>query len=261
LSDLADEILPEIQSISVDELDLKPIGAEISIPREEVEAEVNRIADAASTWEEAFTLFGVDGPPSGRVESNEELVAELGARHPLTVLIPRQVLGAYGSLVFEAKDPDEQRRVELAQQEATRIRFWALLATDKIAAVVAKFGIPQRDQLERFFTTDLIDAELGARLADGTLRYLDGDNEAALHVLVPQLEAAIRELAARAGVSVIKNPQGGEAWRGCHARRNPHGAPRKDRRVLAPVPVECPRRPARRQPPKRHCTRAPRPRD
>ena len=208
LADLADAVLQEIQEISVDDLDLKPVSAEISIPREEVDAEIERIAAASSTWEEALTLFGIDGPPSGQVEANEQLVAELAEKHPLTVLIPKQVLGAYGSLIFEAKEPDEHQRVELADAEARRIRFWALFATDQIAAIVAKFGIPERSALENFLTTGAIDAELGARLADGVLRYLDGDEEAALHILVPQLEAAIRGLAAGAGITVIKNPKG-----------------------------------------------------
>ena len=41
------------------------------------------------------------------------------------------------------------------------------------------------------------------------LRFFDDDNDGALHILVPQLEAAIRGAAARAGVVVIKTPRGG----------------------------------------------------
>jgi hypothetical protein len=208
LGDLVNAVLGEIQQLSVDDLDLKPISTEISIPSDELEAEVNRIAEDAASWQDAFALFGIDGPPSGKVEANETLVDELAEQHPLTVLIPRQVLGAHSSLVFDAREPDEHHRVELAQQEATRIRLWALFATDKLGRIVQRFGAPMRDDLAGFFTTDLIDAAVATRLADGVLRHLEGDDEGALHVLIPQVEAAIRGIAARASMPVIKNPQG-----------------------------------------------------
>lgn len=208
LRDLADAVLAEIQAITPDDLDLKPIGTEIRLSSEEVEAEVNRIAAASTSLEEALALFGIDGPPSGPAAANEALVDELADRHPLTVLIPRQVLGAYSSLIFDARKPDEHHRVELAQQEAMRIRFWAMMAADQFDRIVERFGAPEADDLARLFTTELIDAEVAARLSDGVARHLAGDEEAALHILIPQIEAAIRGIAARAGVTVIKNPQG-----------------------------------------------------
>lgn len=49
---------------------------------------------------------------------------------------------------------------------------------------------------------------MAGRIADAVLRFFAGDEEGALHILVPQLEAAIRGAAARAGVVVIKTPRG-----------------------------------------------------
>lgn len=69
--------------------------------------------------------------------------------------------------------------------------------------------MPDRERLAEFFTTELIDREVAARIADGLLRFFDGDDDGALHILVPQLEAAIRATAARIGVVVIKTPHGG----------------------------------------------------
>jgi hypothetical protein len=208
LSDIAGEILQQIQSMSPEELELKRIGTEVSVPREEIDAYVRSLAERTSSWQEAYVQFGVHGPPSGEVKDTEQLVEELAEKHPLTRLIPQQVIGERQSLVFEARSEDQHQRLDLAQQAALRIQFWAPLAVEMLDAITEKFGEPEEREIGEFFATDLIDAEIGARLGDCVLRLLRGDDEGALHVLIPQLEAAIRGLAARAGVVVIKSPQG-----------------------------------------------------
>jgi hypothetical protein len=197
LSEIADEILQQIQGMSPGELELKRVGTEVSVSREEIDTYVQTIAEQTSSWQEAYALFGVQGPPSGDVDDVEQLVEELAEKHPLTRLTPRQVIGERQSLVFEARSEDQHQRLDIAEQAAMRIRFWAPLAVEMLDAITKRFGEP-----------DVIDAEVGARLGDGVLRFLHGDDEGALHVLIPQLEAAIRGLAARAGIVVIKTPQG-----------------------------------------------------
>jgi hypothetical protein len=209
LTELVNDTLTEIQSMSEQDLDLKQVSSEIRISAAEREAETSRIAERAQSLDEALALFGVDGPPSGDATANEALVARLAEQHPLTVLIPRQVLGPYGGLVYEAQSPAEHRRADLAQQEALRIQFWAALAVEKLNKITDKFGVPSRDLLVELFTTELIDDALAQRFSDGLSRHFEGDEDGALHILIPQIEAAIRGIAARIGVPVIKNPEGG----------------------------------------------------
>ena len=210
LAELADDVLVELQGITPDELDLKAVEAGLTMPAAEVDAYVSGFAAGIDSLPEALARFGIEGPPSGRVEDNEQLVRDLAQRHPLTTLIPTQVLGAYGSLIFDARSEDDHQRLELTKHEAMRIQLWAPIAARVLDALLERLGPPDHDRLDDFVTTDAIDEEVGSRLADGIMRYAAGDLEGAAHTLVPQIEAAVRALSARAGVRVIRNPRDGQ---------------------------------------------------
>lgn len=210
LAELADDVLVELQGATPEELDLKAIEAGVTMPVAEVDAYVDGFATGIDSLPEALARFGIEGPPGGEVDDNEQLVRDLSQQHPLTTLIPTQVLGAYGSLIFDARSEDDHQRLELAKHEAMRIQLWAPIAARVLDALLERLGPPDDDRLGDFFTTDAIDGEVGGRLADGLRRYAAGDLEGAAHTLVPQIEAAIRALAARAGVRVIRNPRDGQ---------------------------------------------------
>jgi hypothetical protein len=104
---------------------------------------------------------------------------------------------------------EEHDRAELSRHEAMRIGIWAPLGVEILDAIKSGFGTPGRTELTEYFATEFIDGEVAARITDGVLRVFDGDDDGALHILAPQLEAVIRAAASRAGVVVIKMPSGG----------------------------------------------------
>ncbi len=207
-TETAEEILLEMQSIDPADFDLKPITAQVEVPRDEVEALLRSYSEDSESWEDALKRLGSEGPPSGEADDNAELTKELAEKYPLGRIFTTQILGPHGSVTAQAGSEDEHDRVDLAKHEAMRIRIWAPLGVEILDTIKTTFGVPDRDALTKFFTTELIDREVAARIADGVLRFLDDDEDGALHILVPQLEAAIRGAAARAGVVVIKTPRG-----------------------------------------------------
>jgi hypothetical protein len=210
LAELAEEILAEMQSIDEADLDMKPIGASFEVTKEESE-EVDRHIEsygALGSWQAALERFGSEGPPSGDAAANAELTRELAERYPLHRIFPTVVLGPHAAPITTAAGDQEHDRIELARHEAMRILIWAPIGVRVLDKIGEAYGEPGREELTEFFTTELIDPEVGARIADSLLRHLSGDLEGALHILIPQLEAAIRGVAARAGIVVIKTPRG-----------------------------------------------------
>lgn len=207
-TETAEEVLLEMQSIDPADFDLKPITAEVEVPREEVEALLRSYSEESESWEGALKRFGSEGPPSGEAGDNAELTKELAEKYPLGRIFAIQIMGPHGSVVAQAGSEEEHDRVDLARHEAMRIHIWAPLGVEILDTIKTTFGVPDRAALTEFFATELIDQEVAARVADGVLRFLVGDEDGALHILVPQLEAAIRGAAARAGVVVIKTPRG-----------------------------------------------------
>lgn len=208
-TEVVEEILLEMQAITPAEFDLKLITAEVEIPREEVDAYVRSYAEDSESWQEALLRFGSEGPPSGDAEENAKLTKELAERYPLQRVFASQVMGPHGSITAVADSEKEHDRVEFAKHESMRIGIWAPIGVEILDAVKDAFGVPGREELTEFFITELIDREVAARIADGLLRFFDSDDDGALHILVPQLEAAIRATSARIGVVVIKTPRGG----------------------------------------------------
>lgn len=208
LTELANEILVAMQSMTPEDLELKRISAEVEVPREKIDAYITSYAKKSESWEEALTRFGSEGPPSGDVESNKEQTETEAEKHPLSRLFPTFVIGAHSSPTFQPANEEEHDRLDLANQEALKIGFWAPIGVEILEAIQDAFGTPSRDELTGFFTTEVIEQAVAARIADAVLRFSTGDDDGALHILVPQLEAAIRGAASRIGIVVIKTPRG-----------------------------------------------------
>lgn len=207
-TELANEILVSMQSMTPEDLDLKCISAEVEVPREEIDAHIRTYAEGSESWEEALARFGSEGPPSGDVERNKEQTEKEAEKHPLSRLFPTFVIGAHSSPTFQPANEEEHDRLDLANQEALKIGFWAPIGVEILEAIQEAFGTPSRDELTAFFTTEVIEQAVAARIADAVLRFYGGDDDGALHILVPQLEAAIRGAASRIGIVVIKTPRG-----------------------------------------------------
>lgn len=198
----AQEIFAELQSISAEELDLKPISAEIEIPRDKIDPYIESFAQAED-WRAALERFGDAGPPI-KAEP-PELPPDAGV---ISRLVPTQVIGPYSSLVFGAETPADHDRIETSKHEGMQIQLWGHFAAEILEKIFGAFGAPERSQLIEFFTTDVIEPQIAKRIADCLLRFQSDDDDAALHILLPQLEAAIRSAARQVGVTVIKNPRG-----------------------------------------------------
>ena len=207
-TDLAEGLLAAMQSMTDDDLELKTVRTEVKVPSEKIDAYVRGFADRSNSWQEALTRFGANGPPSGDSAKNLEAVRETAKGNPLTRLISNQVIGPHSSPVASPGSEEEHDRLDLAGQEALAIRVWAPLGVEILESIKEKFGEPDRQELADFFTTELIDKSVAARLADSVLRFYRGDDDGALHMMPPQIEAAIRGAAARIGIVVIKTPQG-----------------------------------------------------
>lgn len=202
LTEQAKAILVELQSITPEELDLKTISTEVTIPREKIDPYIKSFG-AHDDWQAALERFGAADPPV-----NAEPAQRPGDESSLSRIFPTQVLGAQSSLVFGAAGDKDHDRLEASRDDAPRIRLWSMFAVEILDTIRDRFGDPNRDELVEFFTTELIDAAIAARFADALLRFFDGDDDGSLHIVIPQLEAVIRSAAASLQIVVIKNPQG-----------------------------------------------------
>jgi hypothetical protein len=206
---LAEEILLELQSMTVEELDLKAISAEVSVPAEEIDKAVLYVV-GDDDWRGALRRLGAQGPPTGHVEENEAAVQKAAQEFPLRRLFPTQVIGPHRGLVFMASTEEEKQRLDLVQQEGLGLVLFAPLAVRLLAEILARYGPPPQKELAGFLAEGPIEPDRAERLAQAIGYYCRDEHDAAGHLLAPRLEAAIRHLCVQLGIPVTRPPRGAE---------------------------------------------------
>lgn len=207
LSEEADELRREIQAITPDEMDLKTISATVEMPREQVERFHDAFLEGAD-WKECLVLFGSYGPPSGDYERNVRTIKELQQEHPLQFLFSKVIIGPGNVPILHATTEEEHRDVELSDHEARGIAFWAISAAEVLDRIRREKAVPEPGEIVAFFSTDVITVDVAERMSRALLLYWEGQPDEAAHVLVPRLEAAIREMCRQAGPAIIREPRG-----------------------------------------------------
>jgi hypothetical protein len=200
----AEEIRRELQDFDRDELDLKRVSASASVPADEIEAVIVDLVGA--DWREGVTRVGAFGPPVGEYEDNASTVRELMEQHPIQFLFNRVILGPENSVIAEAASKEEQFLTQLARYEHQRASFWGLVLVEVLERIRDQHGTPSFEEAEQFFTSEFVAPEAANGFARGLFLFWEGKPDEAAHVVVPRLEAVIRELCRRAGLVVTREP-------------------------------------------------------
>lgn len=203
-----EELLRELQEISEDDLELKEFSTEISIPTEELDALIEAFIDEDGGWRGSLTRFGNAGPPGGSETEVNDRVDELMSKAPIQFLVRKVVYGPDAAAIFEAVDEESHRLLAVAEQRTLATRFWAFSAVRVLERIKDEQGTPPAGELAEFFTTDLIPDDLAAPMARSIELYWRGEFDEAGHMLAPRLERAVRELARRVGLPIIRPPRG-----------------------------------------------------
>jgi hypothetical protein len=98
----------------------------------------------------------------------------------------------------------------MAQSQWMATQLWALTAVTVLERLPKRYGRPTRDGLATFFTTSLIDGGTAERIALAFELWWDDRSDESAHVLVPRVEAVIRNLTREIGLPIINEPHGGE---------------------------------------------------
>ena len=207
LTDLAEQIRIDLQSMTQEELELNEVSADFSFTAEEIDEYLDHFT-SAGTWHAALRRFGAHGPPTGTVEANEAAVAEAAARFPLQHLVGTNVIGAHRSLVYRATTDEARHRLRLVQQEGYGLTVFSPLAARVLDRVAERFGVPDEADLVDFLSAGAIERAVAGRLAAALLYYWRGEYDATGHLLAPRIEAAIRHLCVDLGIVLTKPPQG-----------------------------------------------------
>lgn len=185
-----------------DELDLKEISAEVTIPREAVEEFIAWFV-GDDDLESALTQLGPH-LPTGDPDENRAFVEKQMAEHPLPYLVAWIQIGPENSLLRSTSEQDAQAEQALVDHEAQRTSIFSLFAVDILDGIRERYG--PISAAASWFETDLIHPAIAAKVGRALELYEQGDFDSCASVLAPRLERIIRRIAGAAGLTVTRSP-------------------------------------------------------
>jgi hypothetical protein len=209
LSELADELRVELQGLEPDDLDLKEFTAEVSIPTAEIDAFIQGLV-GDDDIDHALSRLGSYPPPGGSREQLRTDVGKLMADHPIQFLFTQVVIGPdAATTIFRADDEAKTLRLALGRQRAQYATFWGHFTADALTEMGERYGPLPPERLTTVFLTPLVDVEIAERLSRALQLFWDGYYDECALVVLPRIEAVIRNLARNLGIPIVHEPYAG----------------------------------------------------
>jgi hypothetical protein len=184
--------------------EMKRISVPLNLKPEELETWADRVA--GKNLDEALKTFAAVGVV-GR-DSTERAILD-NAQSAIAAHIPIVITGRDGfakATIGSVKDDLESRVVYTAAQVLSQQGPWLNLAWQRIQA---KHGADVEAVLEWLSRSPCFPPERLPFIREGLAAWLAGDAVKAVHVLVPQVESALRDLLAALGGVVTKRDRHG----------------------------------------------------
>ena len=197
-----DQIVTRIEAIDWEEMGFGTAQFETEVDAEAVDECVAAIV-GDDDIDSALGRFGSQ-IPTGDLDENRAFVEELAAEHPLQRLLSQQVIGDYNCVLWQVSDLESQQDFDLYRYEQQSILFFAQLpGLQALRRIVSRYPA-SAETLTELFTTELIEPAVAERIARSVELWQQGDPDAAVSVLAPRLERAIRHACHLGGLRVTK---------------------------------------------------------
>ncbi|RRA50506.1 DUF4209 domain-containing protein [Acidipila sp. EB88] len=181
--------------------DLKHVKVEVPFDRDHFLKSVDRLLAGDDLSTKLYLIAHEFAPKAAQVR---ETVQHLSETAPLLARITHQVIGPSGQTTAQIGSVDEDLEGRLQSQTAQYIGILLPLLNHTLSELKLRDN-PTTDQIiDVLFRCPLFNDCRKELLREGFGAYLGEDWVKAIHVLVPQMEEALRNLAAGIGIPVTK---------------------------------------------------------
>ena len=201
LKDLSNELQREVGPLSEDALER--VEATFEIPAANVEALIQLIV-GDDNLRNALIRFGNEVPSGDPAQNRALAQGEFLWRSLATSLIT----GDKGELIKQFQTREEFEAYQVVSIEAENIGLFAAIAVHILKAIEDKYGAMGADA--SVFGSDLVDETQAEWIALAVRHYETEDYRSSVAVLAPRLENAIRGLAQRKGIVILRDSKGGK---------------------------------------------------
>jgi hypothetical protein len=207
LEDLRGEATKRLQDLRGADLGMKRHEVSFNLDREIVDRWINDLLGEPS-WQEAIRGLLFTGPPTGQVEENRTMAAEMRELTPLQTMMPTLHIGPDGLPISSSEGDDPE--AALVNLELQKLQILGPLRAMALGEILKKWGPIDLDDAAAFFgrgenVPDAVARAIGRALN----RHRAGDFEGATFSALPRVERLVREILLALGVPVYKPPTNG----------------------------------------------------
>ncbi len=206
LKDEADQILNVIRQRGPDvQKDMKPITLETEISHEEMENYVNEMIDGKISTAMARIVFH-------HIPKKDEVtlqLKDLAKEHPLSFLFPMTIQDHDGRTIAHIGSLDNDLDGHIVRGITQDIQFTSIFLRNVLLKFQEKFSVSSDSIIVELYKSPLFMKEKADIIKRGLDAYFGGDHVVAIHLLIPQIEGAIRKLLELTGGTTYKQGRSG----------------------------------------------------
>ena len=193
------ELGPKVSS------ELKPVSHSMDLPKDEVEKFVSAMTEG--TVEDFLNRFTFHYIPN-REEVKKQLF-ELSKQAPFVFMVGQSLQDEKGRVIARIGSLENDLEGHIIRQVSQSLTFSSLFIQLILAKAIEKYSLSKADILKYVEHTPVINKERIEIIEKSLDAYFNKDYLIFIHLLIPQIEEAIRNLVELGGGNVLKQARGG----------------------------------------------------
>jgi hypothetical protein len=185
--------------------ELKPISHSFELPRDKMEEYIASMTNGSH--EEIILRVAIQYIPIK--EQIKEQIFDLSKKAPLTFLITHQIQDEKGRVVATIGSLEHDLEGHVVRQISQNLSFSALFLRAVLNESISNKGLSKSNILDFLKKTPVLNLDRVSIIDRALDAYFQNDYLVFIHLIIPQVEEAIRNIVEMAGGNVLKPSRGG----------------------------------------------------
>lgn len=184
---------------------MKQIEVPIEIQKDEIEKFINDVIDGdIKTVLQKIAIYYL--PKKDKIINQLKNLFQID---PISFLFTHKIIDESGREIAAIGSLEEDIDGHIVFQISQNMEFTSFILRESISRFISKYNINSANIIDYLYNSPLFDERRKEFFQTGIDAYLNGQFLIDLHVLIPQIEALIRNLAEMIGLPVLKQSRSG----------------------------------------------------
>ena len=206
LSDEAEEISIKLREVGEKtKSELKSFSHTMEVPKEKMEKYIAALIEGE--LDDVLTRIAAHYIP--KKSEVEKQLKELASEAPIAFLMPIELLDNMGRPLAKVGSLEEDLAGHTVKLMSQNMAIGSIYLRQVLESLMKKYPTFENLCVDYLFRSPIFEEDRKSIITWGVKEYLNGNHMTAVHLLIPQIENALRLLLEKAGGSVLKPARGG----------------------------------------------------